>query len=320
MKFSLRLAVRTLLAILSLDSAPCQETTEPWLAELKQNPVTTNHGRFIGRVVAVWLRHYDPKYGAPEMAPWRMCLTSPFEYVDEGERRWLAPSRTPIDGASIPQILWGRLVGSPYTGQFREASVIHDRYCVEKDGRSLNDIHRMFYEAMLCEGCSWREANTKYFAVRALGPQQGGNELENEMPFITSVPLPTDGEEVQAVLRNLNDAERAEKVRALFENLNIKADKDTLYFEIPSNVMKRETGGFGKKQNNAEVLPYEQWPLVPERNAAKQFEFSVRVKRSEVVKTKAFNEALKEVYGNPKLTPDNIDSLATQFRAKSSMK
>jgi len=59
-----------------------------------------------------------------------------------------------VNGASIPQPLWS-LVGSPWTGKYREASVIHDYYCDVRI-EPWPAVHRMFYYAMLANGVTFR--------------------------------------------------------------------------------------------------------------------------------------------------------------------
>ena len=45
--------------------------------------------------------------------------------VTDGLTILVAPKGTPTDGASIPRFFW-RLIGSPLTGAYRKAAVIHD--------------------------------------------------------------------------------------------------------------------------------------------------------------------------------------------------
>ncbi len=105
-----------------------------------------------------WLNH-----PAPDRT---MQLLRDFWFDDAKGTRWLAPKNSVIDGASIPQSLWS-LVGSPYTGQYRRASIVHDVACVNagsEDARRAAD--RMFYEACLAGGCTIREAMILYSGVR----------------------------------------------------------------------------------------------------------------------------------------------------------
>jgi hypothetical protein len=97
-------------------------------------------GKFRGRVVAEWIEENDHR---------RMKLTEPFEFVDPRGRRWSVPSGIIVDGASIPQVFWS-IIGGPFEGPYRQASVIHDRFCDTRT-RSYADVHHMFYEAMLTD-------------------------------------------------------------------------------------------------------------------------------------------------------------------------
>ena len=72
-----------------------------------------------------------------------------------------------MDGASIPRPLWS-LVGAPYVGDYRRASIVHD-YAVNKaagdpDRRLAAD--RMFYHACREGGCSIWQATILYLGVR----------------------------------------------------------------------------------------------------------------------------------------------------------
>jgi hypothetical protein len=69
-----------------------------------------------------------------------------------------------MDGASIPAPLWS-VVGLPYTGEYRRASVVHDVACNDPAvPREAAD--KMFYYACLAGGCSRRQAQLLYFSVR----------------------------------------------------------------------------------------------------------------------------------------------------------
>lgn len=97
-----------------------------------------------------------------------MQLLSPFAFVDHSGYRWEVYAGTRIDGSSIPRLLWW-LVGSPYVGKHRWASVPHDLYCRVRV-RSADDTHRMYHEAMLVAGVPGAEADRKYRWLRQFGP------------------------------------------------------------------------------------------------------------------------------------------------------
>ena len=96
----------------------------------------------------------------------RMTLLDEFWFTDRAGRRWTAPEGAIIDGASIPRALW-TTVGSPYTGQYRRASIVHDVACenaANPEERRAAD--KMFFEACRAGGCSRAEAMILYMGVR----------------------------------------------------------------------------------------------------------------------------------------------------------
>lgn len=107
----------------------------------------------------------------PEGEHREMRVLSPVSFTSENGKVWRVPANAVIDGASIPRGLWS-FAGSPFVGQYRRASVIHDHYCDIKT-EPQRDVHLMFREAMYADGASWWEAETKYIAVKvaALCPQ-----------------------------------------------------------------------------------------------------------------------------------------------------
>ncbi len=63
--------------------------------------------------------------------------------------------------------LWS-LVGSPYTGDYRRASIVHDKACDEagEDKGRRRAADRMFYHACRAGDCSIRQAIILYIGVR----------------------------------------------------------------------------------------------------------------------------------------------------------
>ena len=96
-----------------------------------------------------------------------MILLQDFWFIDANGRRWEAPKASRVDGASIPRPLW-TLVGAPYTGDYRRASIVHDVACTaamgDDDLRRAAD--RMFFEACREGGCSLWDATVLYVGVR----------------------------------------------------------------------------------------------------------------------------------------------------------
>ena len=96
-----------------------------------------------------------------------MTLLEDFWFRDSRGRVWTASKGSGIDGASIPKPLWS-LVGSPYTGDYRRASIVHDVACViaGDDQSARRAADRMFFEACREGGCNRREAIILYIGVR----------------------------------------------------------------------------------------------------------------------------------------------------------
>jgi Protein of unknown function (DUF1353) len=118
----------------------------------------SGYGRFVGTVQAEWLE--DGR---------KMRLLKPFAYVDQFETRWDAPAGSIVDGASIPRLIW-TLIGGPFEGKYRNASVVHDVECQVK-ARPWKAVHRMFYNAMRCGKVGALKAKVMFGAVYHFGPR-----------------------------------------------------------------------------------------------------------------------------------------------------
>lgn len=139
-------------------------------------------GRFEGRVTATW--HDDGR---------DMTLTAPFAYIDRADIRWEAPAGSVVNGASIPWPFWS-VIGSPFTGRFRKASVVHDVACVDRT-RPWKQVHRMFYEACRCSRTNVVQAKTMYYAVYHFGPRW---RVDGRM-LITAMPPAPSPRQVAAI-------------------------------------------------------------------------------------------------------------------------
>jgi hypothetical protein len=115
-----------------------------------------------------------------------MTLLTPVVFRDLRQGKvWTAPEKSLIDGASIPKFLWS-LVGGPYEGQYRDASVTHDYECCVKL-RPWRQVHRMFYYAMRARGVGETRALWMYWAVYHLGPRWPLPEQTAGLPAADSV-------------------------------------------------------------------------------------------------------------------------------------
>lgn len=99
-------------------------------------------------------------------------LVQDFEFVAPNNVKWVVPKRAKVDGASIPKPLWST-IGGPFSGKYRDASVVHDFYCDVRI-RTSNKVHRVFYDAMLASGVEKSKADVMYFAVLRFGPKWDG--------------------------------------------------------------------------------------------------------------------------------------------------
>jgi Protein of unknown function (DUF1353) len=98
----------------------------------------------------------------------RVHLLVDVSYVDPAGIHWLAPKGSIVDGASIPQPFWS-IIGGPWEGKYRFASILHDVACDEKK-RPWDQSATMFYNAMRCSGVNDLKAKTMYYAVYEFGP------------------------------------------------------------------------------------------------------------------------------------------------------
>lgn len=99
-------------------------------------------------------------------------LLQDFIFTDSNGLEWKAEQGDTPDGSSIPRLFWS-MVGSPVVGKHRNASIVHDKYCVlgAKSGRTHKQVHKMYYHACLCAGVGKFKAKMMYYAIKAGGPK-----------------------------------------------------------------------------------------------------------------------------------------------------
>jgi hypothetical protein len=119
-----------------------------------------SHGQFSGDPRTVWLTD-------EANADRKMQVIADFWFTDPKGKEWRTPAQYEVDGASIPRALW-TVVGSPYTGDYRRASVVHDKACddAKGDAAARRAADRMFFHACRAGGCSTVEAILLYIGVR----------------------------------------------------------------------------------------------------------------------------------------------------------
>lgn len=96
-------------------------------------------------------------------------LLSDLAFVDPQNLRWAVPKGAQVDGASIPRGFWS-LIGGPFEGKYRDASVVHDWYCDQRT-HSWQATHRVFYDGMIARGVEPLMAKLMYYAVWWGGPR-----------------------------------------------------------------------------------------------------------------------------------------------------
>jgi hypothetical protein len=104
-------------------------------------------------------------------------LDKALAYYRSDDSHWPVPVGAALDGASIPRFFW-TLIGGPFEGKYRDASIVHDHYCVTKD-RPWPDTHRMFHDAMRCSGVGKARAGVMFYAVYRFGPRWPDPALES---------------------------------------------------------------------------------------------------------------------------------------------
>lgn len=110
---------------------------------------------------------FKGKYDVIEHTPYTFKTQAEVSYTTNAGVLLTVPIGFITDGASIPKLFWS-LIGSPFTGNYRRPSLIHDRlYIVQTTSRGYAD--RVFLEGMKSEGVSWWKRRTMYYAVRLGG-------------------------------------------------------------------------------------------------------------------------------------------------------
>jgi len=156
-----------------------------------------------------------------------MRLLQQFEYIDPKDVDWIAPTGWVVDGASIPQFAWS-LIGGPFEGKYRDASVLHDVACDQKR-RPWEDVHEMFYWGMRASGVERWRAKIMYAAVYNFGPRWPRVVTVHELP-IEQTPVAKSkalsnaapGSTAEIVARH----SRSRSFTDILKNLPQKADFD----------------------------------------------------------------------------------------------
>lgn len=99
------------------------------------------------------------------------------DFIDGNGASWEAPEKSLTDGASIPEI-FVPLVGFPNEPRFVNAAALHDAYCGigNESGpvyhaKTWQEVHRLFYDALIASGTPDVKAKVMFAAVWIGGPR-----------------------------------------------------------------------------------------------------------------------------------------------------
>ncbi|MBB3697092.1 DUF1353 domain-containing protein [Flammeovirga yaeyamensis] len=147
----------------------------------------------------------------------QMVLLDDLSFTDHDQKVWNVPLGAEINGASIPSSLWN-IVGSPFVGKYRRASVVHDYFAGEGHNPNVSyqerrEADKMFYEACRTDGCSWKCAALLYLGV-SIGSwwSRKGISTTHETECFSSFQTDQD-----ALIKNKYD-ELLEKVSYIIEH------------------------------------------------------------------------------------------------------
>jgi len=127
-------------------------------------------------------------------------LLAHYWYKGPDGKVWTVPAGYVVNGGSIPQAAWS-IIGGPWSGKFRNATVIHDYLACERIATS-EYVHRLFLDGMLESGVSQVKAWVMYKAVLV-----GGADWSDVPGFIAQDPRPVDPEALEKLQEFLENNE-----------------------------------------------------------------------------------------------------------------
>lgn len=98
-----------------------------------------------------------------------MRLLEDFSYQDRSGKVWTVPAGAVVNGANVPGIAWS-VVGGPWDGPHRNASVLHDWYCATRT-EPWDNVQLMFFEACMAGGMSEKKATQWFLMVKTFCPK-----------------------------------------------------------------------------------------------------------------------------------------------------
>lgn len=181
-----------------------------------------------------------------------MEVQQAFGYIDRAGRAWNVPAKAVVDGASIPRVLWP-IVGGPWEGRYREASVVHDWFCAVRT-MPWQQVHRMFHEAMLTSNVTPRVARLMFLAVRYAGPSWDELTMLNARILTRNGTVRLNPPGLRSSVNGFSSAaEEAEARAGLLDQFNALAS-EAERGGLSAEAMEALVDGMGRADNVAAML------------------------------------------------------------------
>ncbi len=212
------------------------------LAALPARVLAQDSGRYVGELLLKPLS--DGRL---------MQLQNSFGYVDPAGARWPVPAQAVVDGASIPRVLWP-VVGGPWEGSYRQASVVHDWYCAVRT-RPWKHTHKMFYDAMRTSGVPPMRAKIMFLAVFYAGPSWDDLTLQTSRILSDNGTRRLDPPGMQPASHGFASTEEAnaaeQALLAEFDDLS----KQVIRADLPVDAIEHLVNENGRAEDVAAMLP-----------------------------------------------------------------
>jgi len=92
-----------------------------------------------------------------------------FEFIDSKGVIWRVPKGTIADASSVPRAYWS-IVGPPLTSDYTIPTILLD-YFTREQKHPPEQVHKMFWDALLATGMETAKAKMFYTSVSTFGPR-----------------------------------------------------------------------------------------------------------------------------------------------------
>ncbi len=111
-------------------------------------------------------------------SPRDVILIEDMIFYDKNGIEWFVPAGAIVNGTSIPKILWP-IMGSPWVGYARRASIPHDYYYQSRE-HEKDLVDDMFYEAAIYDGVPHIKAHAMLLGLQITGSTWAEYDARNE--------------------------------------------------------------------------------------------------------------------------------------------